>query len=34
MAMEGAIGFGHNDFKIKMGKAAVAEALLQAIQKN
>jgi xanthine dehydrogenase YagS FAD-binding subunit len=34
MAMENAIGFGHNDFKIKMGKVAVAEALLQAIQKK
>jgi xanthine dehydrogenase YagS FAD-binding subunit len=34
MAMENAISFGHNDFKIKMGKAAVEEALLQAIQKN
>ncbi len=32
MAMEGAAGFGHNDFKIKMGKAAVAEALQQAAQ--
>jgi xanthine dehydrogenase YagS FAD-binding subunit len=33
MAMENATGFGHNDFKIKMGKAAVAEALQQATQK-
>lgn len=33
MAMEGAAGFGQNNFKIKMGKAAVAEALLQASQK-
>jgi xanthine dehydrogenase YagS FAD-binding subunit len=33
MAMEGAAGFGHNNFKIKMGKAAVSEALLQAAQK-
>ncbi len=32
MAMEGAAGFGHNNFKIKMGKAAVAEALQQAAQ--
>lgn len=32
MAMEGAAGFGHNDFKIKMGKAAVKEALQQAAQ--
>lgn len=30
MAMEGAVTFGHNDFKIKMGKAAVKEALQQA----
>ena len=30
MAMEGAVTFGHNDFKIKMGKAAVTEALQQA----
>ncbi len=30
MAMEAAAGFGHNDFKIKMGKAAVKEALQQA----
>jgi len=30
MAMEGAAGFGYNDFKIKMGKAAVTEALQQA----
>jgi xanthine dehydrogenase YagS FAD-binding subunit len=33
MAMENATGFGHNDFKIKMGKVAVAEALQQATQK-
>jgi xanthine dehydrogenase YagS FAD-binding subunit len=33
MAMEGAAGFGHNDFKIKMGRAAVTEALQQATQK-
>ncbi len=33
MAMENATSFGHNDFKIKMGKAAVAEALQQATQK-
>jgi xanthine dehydrogenase YagS FAD-binding subunit len=33
IAMEGAVGFGHNDFKIKMGKVAVAEALQQATQK-
>ncbi|MBK6380740.1 MAG: xanthine dehydrogenase family protein subunit M [Chitinophagaceae bacterium] len=33
MAMEGAAGFGQNNFKIKMGKAAVAEALQQASQK-
>ncbi len=33
MAMETATGFGHNDFKIKMGKAAIAEALQQAAQK-
>ncbi len=32
MAMEGAVSFGHNDFKIKMGKAAVTEALKQAVQ--
>lgn len=32
MAMEGAVGYGHNNFKIKMGKAAVAEALHQAVQ--
>ena len=31
-AMEGAAGFGHNDFKIKMGKVTVAEALKQAAQ--
>jgi len=30
MAMEGAVSFGHNDFKIKMGKAAVMEALHKA----
>lgn len=30
MAMQGANTFGRNNFKIKMGKAAVAEALLQA----
>jgi xanthine dehydrogenase YagS FAD-binding subunit len=30
MAIETATSFGHNDFKIKMGKAAVAEALQQA----
>lgn len=33
MAMEGASTFGKNNFKIKMGKAAVTEALLQASQK-
>jgi xanthine dehydrogenase YagS FAD-binding subunit len=33
MAMEGATGFGQNNFKIKMGKAAVTEALQQASQK-
>lgn len=33
MAMEGATTFGQNNFKIKMGKAAVAEALQQASQK-
>ena len=33
MAMEGAAGFGQNNFKIKMGKTAVAEALQQASQK-
>jgi xanthine dehydrogenase YagS FAD-binding subunit len=33
MTMENATGFGHNNFKIKMGKAAVAEALQQATQK-
>jgi len=32
MAMDGAKGFGHNDFKIKMGKAAVLEALQKANQ--
>ncbi len=32
MAMEGAAGFGHNNFKIKMGRAAVAEALWQAVK--
>lgn len=31
MAMEGAITFGHNNFKIKMGKAAIQEALHQAV---
>jgi xanthine dehydrogenase YagS FAD-binding subunit len=30
MAMENAKGFGHNDFKIKMGKVAIVEALQQA----
>jgi xanthine dehydrogenase YagS FAD-binding subunit len=30
MAMENATGFGHNDFKIKMGKVAIVEALQQA----
>jgi xanthine dehydrogenase YagS FAD-binding subunit len=34
MAMETATSFGHNDFKIKMGKVSVAEALQQATQKN
>lgn len=33
MAMEGATTFGKNNFKIKMGKAAVMEALQQASQK-
>jgi xanthine dehydrogenase YagS FAD-binding subunit len=33
MAMEGAAGFGYNNFKIKMGTAAITEALLQAAQK-
>ena len=33
MAMEGATTYGQNNFKIKMGKAAVAEALQQASQK-
>lgn len=33
MAMEGATTFRQNNFKIKMGKAAVAEALQQAVQK-
>lgn len=33
MAMEGATTFGQNNFKIKMGKAAVMEALQQASQK-
>ncbi len=33
MAMEGAATFGQNNFKIKMGKAAVAETLQQASQK-
>jgi xanthine dehydrogenase YagS FAD-binding subunit len=33
MAMEGATTFGQNNFKIKMGKAAVTEALQQAAQK-
>jgi xanthine dehydrogenase YagS FAD-binding subunit len=33
MAMEGATAFGQNNFKIKMGKAAATEALLQASQK-
>ncbi|MEO6253948.1 MAG: xanthine dehydrogenase family protein subunit M [Ferruginibacter sp.] len=32
MAMQGATTFGYNDFKIKMGKAAVTEALQQAAQ--
>jgi len=32
MAMEGAAGFGQNNFKIKMGKAAVTEALQQAVR--
>jgi xanthine dehydrogenase YagS FAD-binding subunit len=32
MAMEGAAGFGHNDFKIKMGRAAVTAALQQAVK--
>jgi xanthine dehydrogenase YagS FAD-binding subunit len=30
MAMENATSFGHNDFKIKMGKAAIVEALQEA----
>jgi xanthine dehydrogenase YagS FAD-binding subunit len=30
MAMAGAAGFGHNNFKIKMGRVAVQEALQQA----
>lgn len=33
LAMEGAVGFGHNNFKINMGKAAVTEAMQQASQK-
>ena len=33
MAMEGATTFGQNNFKIKMGKAVVTEALQQATQK-
>jgi xanthine dehydrogenase YagS FAD-binding subunit len=33
MAMENATSFGHNDFKIKMGKVSIIEALLQATQK-
>ncbi len=32
MAMETATSFGHNDFKIKMGKAAIIEALQEAIR--
>lgn len=32
MAMEGAVSFTYNNFKIKMGKAAVAEALQQAVR--
>lgn len=32
IAMEGAVGFKYNNFKIKMGKAAVAEALQQAVK--
>lgn len=32
-AMEGAKGFGHNNFKIKMGEAAVQEALWRASEK-
>ncbi len=32
MAMEGAAGFGQNNFKIKMGKAALTVALQQAAQ--
>lgn len=32
VAMTGAVGLTHNRFKIKMGKAAVREALLQAIR--
>jgi xanthine dehydrogenase YagS FAD-binding subunit len=31
LAMQGAASFGQNNFKIKMGKAAVAEALAQAV---
>ncbi len=34
MAMDGAKGFGHNDFKIKMGRAAVQEALEKAATTN
>ena len=33
MAMEGSVTFGQNNFKIKMGKAAITEALQQAAQK-
>jgi xanthine dehydrogenase YagS FAD-binding subunit len=33
MAMQGANGFGQNNFKIKMGKASLTEALLQASSK-
>jgi len=33
-AMYGAKGFGQNNFKIKMGEAAIAEALWQATQKS
>jgi len=33
-AMEDAKGFGHNNFKIKMGEAALLEAFWQASEKN
>jgi xanthine dehydrogenase YagS FAD-binding subunit len=31
LAMKGARGYGHNNFKVKMGAAAIVEALMKAV---